>query len=131
MTRSHEATFDVALPRERVWEVMADTQHLNQLYFGMDPGKVISRDGEKARVTGSFGIFAPEYDEYPWSFDVPKHYRSVRVFTKGALDRLETECSLEAVARQSGQRRLSRPGFLQNRFCRCGASHRMCGSLKA
>ena len=97
MTRSHEATFDVALPRERVWEVMADTQHLNQLYFGMDPGKVISRDGEKARVTGSFGIFAPEYDEYPWSFDVPKHYRSVRVFTKGALDRLETECSLEAV----------------------------------
>ena len=95
MSRSHEETFDVALPRERVWEVMADTQHLNQLFFGLEAGTLVSRDGDKARLRGTFGIFAPEYDEYPWSFDVPRHYKNVRVFTKGVLDRLETECRLE------------------------------------
>ncbi|MDP2340130.1 MAG: adenylate/guanylate cyclase domain-containing protein [Deltaproteobacteria bacterium] len=95
MTRSHEETFDVALPRDRVWAVMADTQHLNQLFFGLEATNLVSRDGDKARLRGTFGFFAPEYDEYPWSFDVPRHYKNVRVFTKGVLDRLETECRLE------------------------------------
>jgi class 3 adenylate cyclase/carbon monoxide dehydrogenase subunit G len=95
MTRTHEETFDVALPRERVWAVMADTQHLNQLFFGLEAGQLVSRDGDKARLRGTFGFFAPEYDEYPWSFDVPRHYKNVRVFTKGVLDKLETECRLE------------------------------------
>ncbi len=94
MTRRHEEVFDVALPRERVWAVMADTQHLNQLFFGLGAGKIIARDGEKARLRGTFGLFAPEYDEFPWSFDVPRHYQNIRVFTKGVLKSLETECTL-------------------------------------
>ncbi len=95
MTRSHEETFDVALPREQVWTVMADTQHLNQLFFGLQASKLVRRDGDKSHLQGTFGFLAPEYDEYPWSFDVPRHYKNVRVFTKGVLDRLETECRLE------------------------------------
>lgn len=94
MTRKHEEVFDVALPRERVWAVMSDTQHLNQLFFGLEASKVIARDGEKARLRGTFGLFAPEYDEFPWSFDVPRHYKNLRVFTKGVLKSLETECTL-------------------------------------
>lgn len=97
MTRRHEEVFDVALPRERVWSVMADTQHLNQLFFGLESGEVVGRDGEKARLRGTFGFFAPEYDEFPWSFEVPRHYKNLRRFTRGLLGSLETECSLEEV----------------------------------
>jgi class 3 adenylate cyclase len=73
---------------------MADTQHLNQIFFGLDALHVVSRDGEKARIRGTFGLFAPEYDEYPWAFEVPRHYKSVRVFTRGLVKRLEVECRL-------------------------------------
>lgn len=97
MTRRLEAVFDIALPRERVWSVMADTQHLNQLFFGLSSGSVVARDGDKARLRGTFGFLAPEYDEYPWSFDVPRHYKNLRVFTSGVLKTLETECALEEV----------------------------------
>lgn len=92
--RTHSETFHVALPIARTWEVMSDTQHLNQLFFGFEASKVVARDGEKARVRGSFGPLAPEYDEYPWVFEVPRHYKSVRVFPKGVLRRMEWECKL-------------------------------------
>jgi class 3 adenylate cyclase len=91
---AHSETFDVSLPVDRTWEVMADTQHLNQLFFGLGAMRIVSRDGEKAHVKGGFGVFAPEYDEYPWVFEVPNHYKSVRVFTRGLVKRLEVECKL-------------------------------------
>ncbi|HEY4222139.1 MAG TPA: DUF5939 domain-containing protein, partial [Myxococcota bacterium] len=92
--RKHHATFPVKLSVQRTWDVMADTQHLNQIFFGLDALHVVSRDGEKARIRGSFGLFAPEYDEYPWVFEVPRHYKSVRVFTGGLLKRFVVECAL-------------------------------------
>lgn len=92
--RSHSESFPVALPIARTWEVMSDTQHLNQMFFGFESSKVIARDGEKARIKGSFGALAPEYDEYPWIFEVPRHYKSVRVFPRGVLRRMEAECQL-------------------------------------
>jgi len=97
LTRRLEVVFDIALPRERVWAVMADTQHLNQVFFGLSSGTVVARDGDKARLRGTFGFLAPEYDEYPWSFDVPRQYKNMRVFTSGVLKTLETECALEEV----------------------------------
>jgi class 3 adenylate cyclase len=94
---THDVNFEVALPRERVWQVMADTQHLNQLFFGLGAGTVVGRDGEKARLRGTFGMFAPEYDEFPWSFEVPRAYKNRRVFVRGLLRVLETECVLDVV----------------------------------
>ena len=93
--RHHEAVFDVALPLAQVWRVMADTQHLNELFFGLAAGEVVARDADKATLRGTFGVFAPEYDEYPWSFEVPRRYRNVRVFRRGLLRRLETTCELD------------------------------------
>ncbi len=93
--RHHEAVFDVALPLEQVWRVMADTQHLNELFFGLAAGEIVARDGDKATLRGTFGIFAPEYDEYPWTFEVPRRYRNMRVFRGGLLRRLETTCELD------------------------------------
>ena len=62
-SRTHSESFPVKLSMERTWEVMADTQHLNQLFFGLGAAQIVARDGEKARIKGTFGIFAPEYDE--------------------------------------------------------------------
>lgn len=97
-TRTFHESFIVGLPIERAWEVMSDTNHLNQLFFRLDALEVIARDEEKARIRGTFGLFAPEYDELPWVFEVPRRYRSVRVFTKGVLKRLEVDCELEPAA---------------------------------
>ena len=33
--REYSESFPVRLALERAWEVMADTQHLNQLFFGL------------------------------------------------------------------------------------------------
>lgn len=93
--RHHEAVFDVALPLEQVWRVMADTQHLNELFFGLAAGKIVARDGDKATLRGTFGVLAPEYDEFPWAFEVPRRYHNVRVFRRGLLHRLETTCELD------------------------------------
>src|SRR5437870_4485415 len=100
--RSHTEKFRVALPVDKTWDVMADTQHLNQLFFGLAALQVVSRDGEKARIRGTFGLFAPEYDEYPWVFEVPRHYKSVRVFTKGLVRRLVVECTLREADSNDG-----------------------------
>ncbi len=93
-THSHEEVFSVALPRLRVWEVMSDTQHLNQLFFGLEASTMVSRDADKARLRGTFGPLAPEYDEFPWTFEVPKHYANKRVFPRGVLQQLATRCEL-------------------------------------
>jgi hypothetical protein len=76
---------------------MADTQHLNELFFGLSSAHIVSRDGDKARLRGTFGVLAPEYDEYPWSFEVPRRYANERIFTRGVLRRLVTSCELTAV----------------------------------
>lgn len=95
-TRHHEEAFVVDLPMRRVWDVMADTQHLNQLFFGLSSSEMVARDGDKARLRGTFGPLAPEYDEYPWVFEVPRRYTNERVFTRGLLRRLSTSCDLTA-----------------------------------
>jgi class 3 adenylate cyclase len=86
--------FDVSLPVERVWEVVGDTQKLNELVFGLGQTKVVGRTSTAARLRGTFGRLAPEYDEFPWVFEVPRRYRSRRVFTGGLLRTLEVECIL-------------------------------------
>ena len=48
----------------------------------------------RVRLRGGFGPAAPEFDEYPWEFEAPRRYRSVRVFRRGVLRRLEVECTL-------------------------------------
>lgn len=90
-----ERVFEVDVPLERAWAVLADTQHLNQLFFGVGAMEVLERDDEKARLTGGFGLWGAEFDEYPWVFEVPRRYRTVRVFTRGIMRRLESECELE------------------------------------
>src|ERR1043165_1703009 len=96
--REYSESFPVKLPVERTWEVMADTQHLNQLFFGFAASQVLSRDGEKATIKGSFGLLAPVYEEYPWVFEVPRHYKSLRIFTRGLMRRLEAEARLKETA---------------------------------
>lgn len=91
-TISH--SFDVALPLDEAWAIVSDTQKLNQLMFGLNPTTVVARDAQKARLRGTFGRFAPEYDEYPWVYEAPRRYRNRRVFTSGPLRSLEAECSL-------------------------------------
>ena len=95
--RRSEYTFDVTLPRLRVWEVMADTQHLNELFFGLAASKLVSRDRKRSVLRGTFGILAPEYEEYPWVFEVPRRYENERVFGRGVLRRLATTCVLEEI----------------------------------
>jgi class 3 adenylate cyclase len=92
--RKDSFSFDVDLPVEQVWSVVADTQKMNELVFGLRPSTIVARDVEKARIRGTFGMFAPEYDEYPWAFQVPHHYRSARVFPRGVLRRFEFDCRL-------------------------------------
>ena len=98
-SRTIAESFCVALPIARTWEVMSDTQRLNQLFFGFRASRIAARDAEKARVVGGFGALAPEYDEYPWVFQVPRRYQSVRVFPRGVLKRMEVDCRL----RQEGE----------------------------
>lgn len=93
--RREEVGFVVGLPLSRVWEVLSDTQHINQLVFGLSAGTVVERSVTKARVRGTFGVFAPEYDEFPWIFEVPRRYSNERVFTRGLLRRLANACELE------------------------------------
>ncbi len=93
--KTYSESFTVNVPIERAWDVMADTQHLNQLFFGLSAATVESRDVDKARIRGSFGPLAPVYDEYPWVFEVPRRYKSLRVFDGGLLKRLESECVLK------------------------------------
>lgn len=93
--RREEVGFVVGLPPPRVWDVVSDTQHINELVFGLSAGSIIERSATRARVRGTFGLLAPEYDEYPWVFEVPRCYRNERVFTRGALQRLTTTCALE------------------------------------
>jgi class 3 adenylate cyclase len=87
--------FTVGLPLLRVWEVVSDTQHLNELVFGMSSSTIIERTSAKARIRGTFGMFAPEYDEYPWTFEVPHRYNNERIFTRGVLRRLGITCELD------------------------------------
>jgi class 3 adenylate cyclase len=73
---------------------VADTQRLNAQFFDLGRLRVVARDRERVRLRGGFGPAAPEFDEYPWEFEAPRRYRSVRVFRRGVLRRLEVECTL-------------------------------------
>jgi class 3 adenylate cyclase len=88
-------TFSVPLSPERVWELVGDTHKVNELVFQTSASAVIARTADKARIRGTFGAIASEYDEYPWEFAVPRRYRSRRVFLRGPLRRFEFSCVLE------------------------------------
>ncbi len=99
--RRVRVVFDVELPLERVWSILSDTQRINEQVFLLQPSKVVRRDAQKARIQGTFGSLAPEYDEYPWVFEVPRYYRSRRVFSRGFLNALEFHCALKTVGSQT------------------------------
>ena len=102
--REHTASFTVDLPADFVWAICADTQHLNELLFGLSPTKVLSRTPDRARLAGTFGAFAPEYDEIPWEFEAPRYYKSRREFVRGLLVSLETECQVDDDENDEGTR---------------------------
>lgn len=93
--RREQVRFQVGLSLLRVWQVVSDTQHLNELVFGLSKGRILEKTSEKARIRGTFGVLAPEYDEYPWTFEVPHRYSNERIFTRGVLRRLGNTCELE------------------------------------
>jgi class 3 adenylate cyclase len=90
-------TFEVALPQERVWEVVADTQHVNALLYRTPEVEVRERGTLRSKLAGGpLGFLGPEYDEYPWEFEAPHRFRSVRVITRGIVKRTDVGARLEA-----------------------------------
>lgn len=105
-TRTWTDTFEVGVPIERVWEIVSDTQRISHLLLGLHSARMVSRDGTKVTLRGTFGLLAPEYDEYPWAFEAPRRYRNCRIFTRGLLRRLELECRLTPVDGASDRTRV-------------------------
>jgi adenylate cyclase len=83
----------VPLPRERVWQVLADTQHINQLIYRLDPMRALKVSAKGVLVRGGYGFAGPEYDELPLEFRAPEQYRCVREFHGGLFVRNEVECT--------------------------------------
>ncbi len=95
-----ELNGDVRAPLRRVWEYMSDTQRMNHDVFGLPPVNVVeSRSSDDVYVASvSFAGFEMVFDEQPWVYEAPRLYKSVRTFSKGPIERLETTCHLDDVA---------------------------------
>lgn len=96
-----EGVIDSDASVDAVWDVMADTQRLNESVFEMGAMEVVERGADLARMKTKIGPVAVEFDEMAWTFDAPTasrggRYRSVRVFHGGPLKRLEAECDVDA-----------------------------------
>jgi class 3 adenylate cyclase len=94
-TISLATTIDVGAPRDRVWSVVADTEHLNQQVFGLSRIEVTGFDTNVIHAKGGFP--GSEFDEQPWEFLAPERYRSERLYTKGPLKRLLTDVKLDEI----------------------------------
>jgi class 3 adenylate cyclase len=90
--------FDVALPPRQVWDVIADTQHVNEIFYKTPAVQLLSTDGQVARLRGTYGFIGPEYDEYPWEFEVPNRFHLVRKFTRGVLKLNDVQARLTETA---------------------------------
>lgn len=77
--------FDVKLPPRRVWDVLSDTNRLNQLFFGVDRMEVLEVGSARARIKGGFGLGGGEFDEQPWEFLAPERFTYVRSFAPGSI----------------------------------------------
>jgi adenylate cyclase len=77
-----------------VWDVMADTQRLNEVVFKLAPTELVEKGADLARMRTKIGPVTVEFDELAWTFDAPHRYRSVRLFHSGPLKKLEVECEI-------------------------------------
>jgi hypothetical protein len=94
-----ELVGDVRAPLRSVWEFMSDTQRLNHDVFGLPPVNVTGeKEGDVFVASVSVAGFDMVFDEQPWIYEAPRVYRSVRTFSKGPIERLETSCVLDDVA---------------------------------
>lgn len=88
----------VHAPMRAVWEILADTQRLNQEVFGLPPVAVVGLSSQVIQGEASYGAFEVAFDEQPWIYEAPRRYKSVRIFSKGPLQRLESSVELDDVA---------------------------------
>lgn len=95
-----ELSGDVRAPIRRVWEFMSDTQRINQDVFDLPPINVIESRSEDDVFVAKVSVagFEMVFDEQPWVYEAPRLYKSVRVFSKGPIERLDTTCTLDDVA---------------------------------
>jgi class 3 adenylate cyclase len=85
---------DTTLTPEEAWQVMADTQHINELLYRLPASSVVKhQDGSTAMRIRLAGVWL-EYDEEPFWFEAPKGYRNMRRFRTGPVSSLQTNCSL-------------------------------------
>lgn len=77
-----------------VWDVLADTQRLNEVVFQLAPTELIEKGNDVARMRTNIGPLTVEFEELAWAFDAPERYRSVRLFQSGPLKKLEVECEI-------------------------------------
>lgn len=88
----------VHAPLRAVWDILADTQRLNHEVFGMPPVEVVSVGSAAVVAEAKYGAFDVVFDEQPWIYQAPRRYKSVRTFSKGPLERLESSVELDEVA---------------------------------
>lgn len=88
----------VHAPLRAVWEMFADTQRLYEQAFGMPPiaAGVVSRTGAQGKMR--LGVFELIFEEKPWLYQAPHRYQSVRIFSKGPLERLGAALDLAGAA---------------------------------
>jgi hypothetical protein len=79
---------------QAVWDVMADTQRLNEVVFKLAPTELVEKGADLARMKTKIGPIIVEFDELAWTFDAPHRYRSVRLFHAGPLKKLDVECEI-------------------------------------
>ena len=92
--------WDVALPQELVWDIMADTNRLGELIFNETSSKVIRRNAKSATLVRAY---VGEYEEFPWVFEVPRTFKNCRIFSHKYLKKLEQELVLSSEAKDGKQ----------------------------
>ncbi len=77
------------LPREKVWELLSDTDHLNRVIglFAVKPGPAVSGDGGFVRTLAARvgGLIPLRWNEYPFKWTKNSSYSVVRRYLGGPM----------------------------------------------
>jgi hypothetical protein len=81
-------------PLREAWEILTDTSRINEVVFGLPPVDVKGINTEKFDAQVKLAGVTVDFEEFPWAYEAPRRYSSLRVFSSGPVEKLTATCEL-------------------------------------